>query len=511
MIFAAPSAALTAMPASLPIPNTHPGRIAAVAALLGRGCAPAEKCCVLEIGCGSGLNLLSMAQQLPDSAFLGIEASSQRVEAGRVLAGKAGIGNARFEAMPIAGAGAALGQFDYVVCHGVFSRLAPDLQKQLLQTIKARLAPEGIALVSYDVLPGWALPLELRRMLAYRSRRFNGPVGKLRAVRELITVLAQSLGGREDGWSRSMEPLLKQVASLSDEQLVRDFLQEGSAPCHFHEFASRAAEAGLAYFAEADFHTHMGLALPAAQRARIGRLAADPIEFEQYADFVAERAFRSSLLVHAAAGRRESVGPARIGNLYLRAEVRPETDAEGGIVFANGAGLKLKPKTEAVQAALAVLAAAAPRSLGFDEIRLETGRRIGREVDPPRLASDLQAALECGALTAATRPVAAPVSLPERPLGSALARALAATQDALPTLDHRAVRLEPLARLTLLYLNGTRDRAELIRLLGADLPRRRLHLQLDGKPVAGDELARRLPAALDETLCTLHGVALIAA
>ncbi|MEO1266849.1 MAG: hypothetical protein AAFX99_02060, partial [Myxococcota bacterium] len=51
--------------------QTHPHQLAATARLLGLRPAPVEHCRVLEIGCGSGGNLLPMAVHHPQSTFLG--------------------------------------------------------------------------------------------------------------------------------------------------------------------------------------------------------------------------------------------------------------------------------------------------------------------------------------------------------------------------------------------------------------------------------------------------------
>jgi hypothetical protein len=282
-------------------------------------------------------------------------------------------------------------------------------------------------------------------------------------------------------------------------------------PCYFHEFASRAAGCGLAYLAEADFHAYMGMALPPELRARIDRLAAGPVEFEQYADFIVERAFRSSLLVHDSSAGAARIDPERLKGLHLTGNASLEKDSDGRAVFSAASGLSLKPGSDSAAAALAALVEAIPRSLSFGEASAEAQGRTGRPPDAGRLAEDLYACLQCGALTASTVPTPMPAVLPERPQGSPLARALAGSHESVPTLAHGSVRLDILPRLVLLYLNGQRDRRMLTDLLRADLPRRRLDLRLDELPVGKEEFARRLPLALDEALLALLRAGLICA
>ena len=56
--------------------QTHPNRLATMARAYGLKTAPVEKCRVLEVGCGSGTNLLAMACDLPESEFTGIDLSA---------------------------------------------------------------------------------------------------------------------------------------------------------------------------------------------------------------------------------------------------------------------------------------------------------------------------------------------------------------------------------------------------------------------------------------------------
>ena len=56
---------------SHPYPQSHPDRRATVATLLGLTPAGVGGCRVLELGCGTGGNLLPMAQRLPGAASVG--------------------------------------------------------------------------------------------------------------------------------------------------------------------------------------------------------------------------------------------------------------------------------------------------------------------------------------------------------------------------------------------------------------------------------------------------------
>src|ERR1051325_9715196 len=76
-----------------PFDVTHPDRLASVATLLGMSPSPVTACRVLEIGCGSGGNLLPMAYRLPGSRFTGIDIAEQAIAEGQRVAAELAIAN----------------------------------------------------------------------------------------------------------------------------------------------------------------------------------------------------------------------------------------------------------------------------------------------------------------------------------------------------------------------------------------------------------------------------------
>ena len=81
--------------ASYPHADTHPDRLCVIAGLHGMSAAPASDCRVLELGCGSGDNLLPMACELPDSAFVGVDLSRGAIGRGNVAIAQLDLSNIR--------------------------------------------------------------------------------------------------------------------------------------------------------------------------------------------------------------------------------------------------------------------------------------------------------------------------------------------------------------------------------------------------------------------------------
>ena len=141
---------------------THPGRIAAIATLLGMQPTPVENCRVLELGCAGGGNLIPMAYGLPNSTFTGIDNSARQIEMAQQKATALGLDNITLQTMDIMEVAPDFGEFDYIIVHGIYAWVPPAVQDQLLAICQQNLAPQGVAYISYNTLPGWSMILMAR-------------------------------------------------------------------------------------------------------------------------------------------------------------------------------------------------------------------------------------------------------------------------------------------------------------------------------------------------------------
>ena len=62
-----------------------------------------------------------------------------------------------------------------MIAHGVYSWIEPAARDALLAACRAHLAPDGVAYVSYDVLPGGHLREITRQMLRWHLRNVDEP------------------------------------------------------------------------------------------------------------------------------------------------------------------------------------------------------------------------------------------------------------------------------------------------------------------------------------------------
>jgi SAM-dependent methyltransferase len=430
-----------------PFAQTHPDRLATVATLFGlRPAAPAS-CRLLELGCGDGGNIVPMAYALPGGEFCGIDLSATAIERARALAADLQLANLGLQVADVTDL-PALGAFDYVVAHGVYSWIAPPARDALLAACRAYLAPHGVAYVSYDVLPGGHMREITRQMLRWHLRDVDDPGARIAGARALLTAVSEA-GQAQAEWALGQ----------SDASLFHDELAEHHEAVLFTAFVAHAERHGLRFLAEADVFEMQAASLPEG-------LADDVIAREQYLDFFKGRMFRQTLLCHAEAEPREPAA-AVVRDMLAASPAQPQGDpsAPGRVEFRGPRGATLTTDHEPTKRALARLGEAWPAAVPVAELgAVEEAMLRGYA------ANFVQLHVWAPAIAATPS---------ERPAASALARLQAARGTRITNLLHGTVEVpDELGRRLITLLDGTRDRAALLRELGR--PADELERSLEG-------------------------------
>ncbi len=476
---------------------------------------------MLELGCGDGGNLLSLAQALPGARFVGIDAAGTAVERGNRLAREAGLGNVELLCMDLEELpegdrlGVAGGGFDYVLSHGVYSWIPPRVRVALLAGVRRHLAPMGVAYVSYNAYPGSYLRDMARDVLGYHVRDISDPERKLRAAQELMqTIVAIE---EPSPYAQVLREHMGRMLRYTDALLFHDDLAEISTPFYFHEFVEHAEQHRLAFLSEANlFESQMRDVPDSAERLMAG-LPDDVVVREQYLDFFKNRMFRQTLLCHADAPVCRELDDAQVDGFAVYSAAR---GGEQGGVFETPEGYAMTSSEPLVLAAMGALQEAWPQALSFGEL-LERGvaamegaaggltdDAASRELVRARLRVVLLEAYlaQIVTLQGCAPPLVNHVG--ERPRASPLARAQAAAGlRAVSSLLHANVRLEgELEPRVLALLDGKRDRAGVLRELGAggEVSRE----EVSGSEVSGKEVSRE---ELEAVLERFAGVGLLAA
>ena len=417
---------------SYPYPRTHPDRLATLATLFGLAPAAPAGARVLELGCAGGGNLVPMAEALPQAQFVGVDLSLTQIEQARAFAAAAGVRNLALHHASILDVDDGFGEFDYIVCHGVYSWVPEAVQTRILELCRELLSPHGIAYVSYNTYPGWHMRELVRDMMRWHTRTLAEPRSKVAQARALVDFLADASQHEAGPYALLLRKELALLARTGDDYLFHEHLEDCNAPVYFHEFVDRIDRHGLRYLCESDLHTMLPRELAPEIRATLDRVAPDLVHMEQYLDFVRNRQFRASLLCHREQQPRRALSPERLMSLRFgfapAGESRP-VDLSPGVAhaFTDAAGHEVGSARPCTKAALTLLRQLWPAELAFEELHARALSLLAEAgiVDEPAhtrasaLAADLLECIVAGAsLDVRCEPSGARSTVPARPRSS---------------------------------------------------------------------------------------------
>ena len=414
---------------------SHPDQISTVAFLHGLHSPSPARCRMLELGCGTGENLIGVAYGLSESTAVGIDLAPTAIVRARETAEALKLNNVEFHLGDVRELGdARLGEFDYVVAHGLYSWVDHATRDALLTTCRRHLAADGIAYISFNTHPGGHFRRAVRELALWHARDARDAVELAERARELFGKLSE-IRADADAWGALVASELPALSAASVDHLVHDLLGEHWEPVWFAQFASDASEHGLAYVGEASFHRVSGPWEPHVEDGLQELSRGDRIAYEQIVDFMVWRRFRDSLLCRTGRTVGTAIDIDRLAELRFR--------LSGPI---GGLGREGDPL-------LSALAARTPSAVGFRS--LQTDLSIGAR----ELAGALFDAVRRGRVTMHRDPPALGRADVERPRISALARLQAPDHKYVTTLLGGVVELDgPVIRALLILADGSRDR-----------------------------------------------------
>ncbi len=482
---------------SMPYAHTQPARLAALAALYGLSAPAPERARVLELGCAAGGNLIPLAARFPGARFVGVDLAERHIQAAHRRIAALGLTNIETRRGDLAQLSFAAESFDYVICHGVFSWVPEAVQEAIFRICAKSLAANGLAAISYNVLPGWRVRAAVRDLCLRYAGDEGAPMQRVAKVRALLNDIAASADANEP-YGLLLRQEARRIAHRPASYIMAEFLAPHNSPCHFQDFAARAGGSGLHYVAEADFEAAAPQSLGAEFQARLHvHAASDPIALEQGIDDFTGRTFRCSALAKAAP---TPGGPdwKQLAGLHVSGDIHRDTSAEAP-VFKDGRGRIVRADELALSHVLARLAEARPETLSFDELSEAGGG-----------AEHLGAALGRLARVGKIELLAAPrrVGRASDPLPQVwrLARLEAGErQPWLTSLAHAPVAVKPAAAVLIAHLDGTNDREQLRKRFAAALRSGEVRVpeysgDANAEKVAADYVERVLTYLADNAL-----------
>jgi SAM-dependent methyltransferase len=444
---------------SYPATSLQPSRLAALATLFGVPTPSVRIARTLEIGCASGGHLIPLAAAFPDGQFVGIDVSQVQIDTGRSRLQRLGLNNIDLLCQSVTDLTLADARFDYIICHGVYSWVPPFIREAILRLCRQLLSPDGVAVISYNVLPGWRMFQVVRDCMMLHAGKETEIAQRSARVHEHFH-LFQTLTPEKLTYGRIWRHEARRMATHPDAYLAHELFEENNAPCTFSEFVAAAAEHQLAYLGETELHMMIPENIGAEAAQRIRELSNNEVNAtEQYIDSITGRTFRQSLLVPVERARRidRSMASATAAQCYFicaRGLQAAQTPSADGFSFVDSAGTVVTAQDRTVARALQTLIERFPEASRIDQI---CPRDVSQDEYKDTLTA-LMKMLSLGMLNLTTEPIGCAFRPAGRPKAWFVCASDAASgEPATATLRHENFRLEPVARALLPLLDGSRD------------------------------------------------------
>lgn len=444
----------------------HIEHLQVCATLNGFSPAAVDTARVMEIGCGNGFNLGPMAAQFPNASFVGLDYAASAIEKGRAAMEELGLHNIDLRCADLReqardGAVEELGQFDYVIAHGVYSWVGEDVREALWRLVGRVLAPKGVFHLSYSALPGWYAVRAVRDFAGFLSQDRARPFDALDASWDALGVIANH--------AESNHPFAMEAARIRrrpKSALRHDELSEACEPFYLTDVVRRAEREGFRYAGEAGSQVPSDLRRHADVAQKVLELSGDDLLLRlQLLDFTAMRRFHDTLFVRQA----HTPSKRHIANTLLDCWARSdihfvEENAAGARVYEHSGGVQLTSAHPMLCALADALEAAAPGSVSLGEF-LASRQKPGAEPDAQltlQFGQLILKLLESAAIQLIPREAKVARTVGRHPRTSAFARMQMAIDGRAPNAYHASMEIkEPWQRALLTLLDGSRDRDQL--------------------------------------------------
>ncbi len=474
---------------------------------------------ILELGCATGNNLLAMAEGYPDAHFVGIDYSAKQIATGRTRVAACGLRNLELAHRSIGDITDADGKFDYIIAHGVYSWIPKDMQDALLRVCSRNLVDNGVAYVSYNVLPGWNLAGIVRDVMLFHTRDMPEAekVPHARAILEFLSKYSPA----DTPYGQLLRETSTRLSKFQDYYLTHEYLERENEAVQFHEFVNRVHVHGLEYLAEVELSAMLTNFLAPEVVGIIGKLAKNFVEYEQYLDFLRARTFRQSLLVHSTAPINRQIDTERLAPLYVFptfvssvaiSEFRPDN---GLLKLSTIQGQQVETTDPVLKSLLRFLAEMLPMTAKVEDVVAGVPR-----VDLPfsdgewrgTLLSRIIEAFSGGLLRLVIDPPLVDYNvIDERPKVSRAARAEAQFGSVVTVKGHQGSTMDHLHLKLLTLMDGTRAKQDFVQALFESHQRGEFKFNDGASSLAPPFIRSKLSDLIDSVLRDLRNAGLLRA
>ena len=484
-------------------PQTNPLLLQGIAKLFGLTAPDPQHARILEIGCASGGNIMSVANNFPESQCVGIDYSKRQIEVGNADKAAAGIANLELKHLSVMDVTKDFGTFDYIICHGVLSWVPAEVQDKILEVCANNLSQDGVAFISYNTLPGWNHVRSVRDMMLYHTSRFADAPTKANQARQLLKFVGDAMKANSNPMAALLEQEFKLLSPHPDSYLLHDHMEENNFPFYFHELMERAGGKGLQYLADASLETMYSGNLP-PEFAEVLATSNDLVRTEQYMDYISNRRFRNTLLCHKDRILSRNLQPDMLRDGLVRSYFTyPEGFAQHDITsraqlqFKSPNNMTLTSDDTVNQAMLQVLMEHKTMPVRVADITAQVRAKLtnvkyaGEEQAlESRICSWLMRYVFIGAIGYLVQNFPCATSVSKKPAISKLARLQAAKQNWVSGKRQESLTLEAFDNVLIPFVDGTNDADALLKLILPHFASNQLTLNENGVPITDESVLK---------------------
>ncbi|WP_306396019.1 class I SAM-dependent methyltransferase [Telluria beijingensis] len=216
-----------------------------------------------ELGCGTGFNVILAAALNPVGHFTGVDINREHIELARALARDMGVRNVEFHCRDLQGfVQDNTVAFDIANCHGMWSWVAPGVQRSILEFVARHLKPKGLFCLHYMCHPGSTAMIPVHQLFRSMARQGKGD-SRAAVARGLEAVERLLAAGYYDDQPRLRERL-QGLKRADADALAHELLAEFFSVHHAGDIHWLAAQAGLSFIGSSEpfYNTDPALCLP---------------------------------------------------------------------------------------------------------------------------------------------------------------------------------------------------------------------------------------------------------
>jgi SAM-dependent methyltransferase len=261
-----------------------------------------------ELGCGNGHSLTLHAAANPNGRFIGADFNPTHVHNARKFAQECGVENAQFLEKSFAELAAAdMADAEFVALHGVHSWVSHENRRQIVEFIRRRLKPGGVAYLSYNCLPGLGPVQPLQRLLHEHAKRASdGLTERIGRAIQFASRLNEA-GAEFFRMNPVAQARLARLGSQDARYLAHEYFNAHWSPSYHVDVAQEMSDAKLGYAGSAEFLANFDQFVLKPEVAQVIAQIADRPFAETLKDFARNQVFRRDVFTRGAppAGARD--------------------------------------------------------------------------------------------------------------------------------------------------------------------------------------------------------------